>query len=181
MFGLVDTSHTPALGYMEVVDRRDAATLLPIIQAHTALGTIIHSEEWSSYRRVASLPNVAAHGAVNHSLHFVDPTTGVHTQNVESYWGRVKRKIKHMKGCHATEIPSYLAMMNSCGGRGLVNQKSLLQEHLPGYRGILSSFNREVQSISGSTLIEALNLHISKLMASTYGTFYLLDFVFIHT
>ena len=108
MFGLVDTSHTPALGYMEVVDRRDAATLLPIIQAHTAPGTIIHSDEWSSYRRVASLPNIAAHGAVNHSLHFVDPVTGVHTQNVESYWGRVKRKIKHMKGCHATEIPTYL-------------------------------------------------------------------------
>ena len=108
MFGLVDTSHTPALGYMEVVDRRDAATLLPIIQAHTAPGTIIHSDEWSSYRRVASLPNIAAHGAVNHSLHFVDPVTGVHTQNVESYCGRVKRKIKHMKGCHATEIPSYL-------------------------------------------------------------------------
>ena len=30
--------------------------------------------------------------------------------NIESYWGRVKRKIKNMKGCHATELelPSYL-------------------------------------------------------------------------
>ena len=105
---MVDVSHTPALGYMEVVQRRDAATLLPIIQAHTAPGTIIHSDEWRSYRRVASLPSVAAHATVNHSLNFVDPATGVHTQNVESYWGRVKRKIKHMKGCHATEMSSYL-------------------------------------------------------------------------
>lgn len=108
MFGLVDTSYSPALGYMEVVQRRDAATLLPIIQAHTAPGTIIHSDDWRAYSRVASLPTVATHGVVNHSLHFVDPSTGVHTQNIESYWGRVKRKIKHMKGCHATEMTSYL-------------------------------------------------------------------------
>lgn len=108
MFGLVDTSHTPALEYMEIVQQRDAATLLPIIQAHTAPGTIIHSDEWRAYSRVASLPPVSAHRTVNHSLHFVDPATLVHTQNIESYWGRVKCKIKHMKGCHATEISSYL-------------------------------------------------------------------------
>ena len=41
VFGMVDTSQSPALGYMEVVSLRDAATLLPIIQAHTAPGTII--------------------------------------------------------------------------------------------------------------------------------------------
>src|SRR6187402_1751375 len=31
VFGIVDTSYTPARGYMEYVERRDAATLLPII------------------------------------------------------------------------------------------------------------------------------------------------------
>ena len=85
---------------MEIVQQRDAAALLPIIQAHTAQGTTVHSDDWSAYRRVASLPNVASHSTVNHSLHFVDPT-GTHTENTESYWGRVKRKIKYMKGCHA--------------------------------------------------------------------------------
>ncbi len=105
---MVDTSHIPSLGYMEIVQRRDAATLLPIIQAHVAPGTIVHSDEWSSYRRVATLPPVASHQTVNHSLQFVDPVTGVHTQNVESYWQRVKHKIKRMKGCHAHQIPSYL-------------------------------------------------------------------------
>ena len=33
VFGLVDPSLTPALGYMEIVPQRDAATLLPLINA----------------------------------------------------------------------------------------------------------------------------------------------------
>ena len=99
---------SPSLGYMEVVQRRDAATLLPIIQAHTAPGSVIHSDMWRAYGRVQQLPPVAAHHTVNHSRNFVDPATGVHTQNIESYWNRVKTKLKRMKGCHAHQIPSYL-------------------------------------------------------------------------
>ena len=38
----------------------------------------------------------------------MDPVTGVHTQNIESYWGRVKLKFKKMKGCHESHLPSYL-------------------------------------------------------------------------
>ena len=45
VFGLLDTSRTPALGYMA---QRDAATLLPLINAHVAPGTIIHSDEWAT-------------------------------------------------------------------------------------------------------------------------------------
>ena len=76
MFGLVDTSHTPALGYMEVVTHRNAATLLP--NNHVAPGTVIHSDKWRAYRRVAQLPNVAAHQTVNHSIEFVNSVTGAH-------------------------------------------------------------------------------------------------------
>ena len=108
VFGMVDTSSSPALGYMEVVSRRDAATLLPIIQAHTQAGTIIHSDQWRAYSQVHTLPNVSSHSTVNHSLEFVDPVTGTHTQNVESYWNRVKIRFKKMKGCHESQLPSYL-------------------------------------------------------------------------
>lgn len=48
------------------------------------------------------------HGAVNHSRHFVDPVTGVHTQTVESYWNRVKTKLKRMKGCDGNQLAGYL-------------------------------------------------------------------------
>ena len=108
VFGMVDTSHTPALGYMEIVPDRSAATLLPIIQAHINPGTIIHSDQWAAYQQVASLPNVSAYDTVNHSVEFVNSATGTHTQNVESYWNTSKRKFKAMKGCHADMLPSYL-------------------------------------------------------------------------
>ena len=104
---MVDTSQTPSLGFMQIVQQRDAATLLPIIQQHLLPGTTVHSDEWSSYRRVARLPNVRSHATVNHSLEFVS-SSGIHTQNVESYWNRVKTKLKRMKGCHEQQFPSYL-------------------------------------------------------------------------
>ena len=107
VFGMVDVSQKPGLGYMEIVHTRDAATLLPIIAAHVAPGTEVHSDEWRAYNRVGSLPGIS-HSTVNHSLHFVDPSTGTHTQNIESYWNRVKYNMKKMKGCHDHQIPSYL-------------------------------------------------------------------------
>ena len=58
LFGMVDVSHTPALGYMQIVPDRSAATLL-IIRQHLRNGTIVHSDQWSSYRQVSTLPNVA--------------------------------------------------------------------------------------------------------------------------
>ena len=72
----------------------DAVTLLPIIQAHDVNGTIIHSDQWAAYRQVARLPSVSTHSTVNDSVTFVNPVSGTHTQNIESYWGKAKRKLK---------------------------------------------------------------------------------------
>ena len=105
---MADTSHSQALGFMRLVARRDAATLLSIIQNHVAPGTIIHSGQGAMYNRVGTLPGVVSHGTVNHSIEFVNSITGVHIHNIESYWNRVKTKLKRMKDCHATELASYL-------------------------------------------------------------------------
>ncbi len=59
VFGMLDTAHAPARGYMQVVQNRTAATLLPIINTPVAPGTIVHTDEWSSYSCILSLPNVA--------------------------------------------------------------------------------------------------------------------------
>ena len=108
MLGLVDTSQTPALGAMELVPSCSAAVLLPIIHQHVRPGSIMWSDEWAAYRRVQQLPPVTQHQTVNHSIEFVNPTTGVHTQNLESYWNRVKTKFKRMKGVQESMLSSYL-------------------------------------------------------------------------
>ena len=107
---MVDTSLTPALGVMQLVAQRDAATLLPIIQQHVRPGTIVWSDMWAAYNRVQHLPPVAQHQTVNHSIEFVNSATGVHTQNIEPYWNRVKtkKKGKRMKGVHDHMMSSYL-------------------------------------------------------------------------
>ena len=93
---------------MRIVSDRSAATLLPIIQQHVHSGTILHSDEWAAYNSVQHLPSVGQHRVVNHSLHFVDLATSVHTQHVESYWNRVTTKFKRMKGVDENMLPSYL-------------------------------------------------------------------------
>ena len=106
---MADTSQTPAVGYMELVQQRDATTLLPIIQQHVLPGTTIWSDQWAAYNNVGSLPGVVGHGVVNHSLHLVDPTTGVNTQTVESYWNRVKTgKVQSNDGCELSPVSSPL-------------------------------------------------------------------------
>ena len=49
-----DRNTTLALGIMTLVPRRDAATLLPIIQQHVRPGTTTWSDEWDAYRNVQS-------------------------------------------------------------------------------------------------------------------------------
>ena len=39
---------------------------------------------------------------------FLDPDTGAHTQNIESYWAKTKYKFKVMKGVSADALPPYL-------------------------------------------------------------------------
>ena len=62
----------------------------------------------SLYSNVGSLQNVSRHKKVNHSVEFKNPISGVHTNNIESYWERAKSKIKKMKGCKRENLSSYL-------------------------------------------------------------------------
>jgi len=70
------------------------------------LGSIIWSDEWAAYRGLAQLGYV--HQTVNHSIQYVNPANGVHTNNIESRWNAAKAKFKRMFGVHREFIPEYL-------------------------------------------------------------------------
>lgn len=72
-------------------NKRDRATLLRYIHQHVAPGSTIISDEWRAYSTLQQ--EGFNHQTVNHSLHFVDPETGAHTQNIESSWRALKRRI----------------------------------------------------------------------------------------
>lgn len=103
VFGAYDVN--AKLGYIQLVPDRSAATLLPIIANVIAPGSIVHSDSWAAYNRVAQLGY--QHGMVNHTLNFVSPA-GVHTQNVERYWRTVKQKLKRFYGVQRQMLPGYL-------------------------------------------------------------------------
>ena len=107
VFGIVDTSFKPARGFMEVVANRSADVLLPIISRVCRPETVIHSDQWAAYRQIQDRCGLS-HRTVNHSVHFVDPSSGVHTQHIESYWARMKQKIKAMKGASRSQLQSLL-------------------------------------------------------------------------
>ena len=51
---------------------------------------------------------------INHSLYFIDPITGVHTQTNKSYWSAKKAPLKTMHGCSNLKLlNSYLAELMS--------------------------------------------------------------------
>uniref|UniRef100_A0A915LB63 ISXO2-like transposase domain-containing protein n=1 Tax=Romanomermis culicivorax TaxID=13658 RepID=A0A915LB63_ROMCU len=78
--------------FMVPVARRNAATLLPLIQQYIRPGTTIISDMWGAYNTVANLGY--QHLTVNHSINFVDPLTGATTNHVESVWQKAKTKNK---------------------------------------------------------------------------------------
>lgn len=106
VFGIIDTSRSKDNLYLQVVGDRSANTLMPIISRVVRPKSTIYSDEWAGYKRLSQLGYV--HKTVNHSKHFVDPESGVHTQNIESQWNVLKTRIKRMKGVRRVDLPQYL-------------------------------------------------------------------------
>ena len=98
VFGVISTEHHPCRGYFEVVRRRDSATLMHILRRVLLPGSEIHTDDWGAYRNLhLYVPNVAVHRTVIHQHNFVDPVTGVHTQEAESAWAHLKYHVKRGK------------------------------------------------------------------------------------
>ena len=77
--------------FVTPVDKRDSATLIPIILSRIRPGSKIISDCWRSYNVLSELD--FEHLTVNHKYHFIDPTTLVHTQNIENLWWQIKHQL----------------------------------------------------------------------------------------
>jgi len=85
---------------------RDADTLTELIRKYVAPGTIVFTDQWAGYNRLRAAGY--NHQTVNHSQNFVDPTTGVSTNAVEAYWGRLKRWLRRHGVMNSTLLQSHI-------------------------------------------------------------------------
>ncbi|KAL1129612.1 hypothetical protein AAG570_012557, partial [Ranatra chinensis] len=81
-------------------------TLTDYIQQWVLPGTTIYTDCWTAYNRLGEL--CYNHLTVNHSLNFVDPNTGTHTNTIEGMWRHVKHLIPGYSRTR-TSFPNYLA------------------------------------------------------------------------
>ena len=95
--------------WMEVVVRRNAATLEQIITDHVLPGTIIVIDGWAGYDNIERINNGVHHEVVVHAHNFVDPHHAeVNTQAIEGLWMQAKRKLRHQSGTSRALFTSYL-------------------------------------------------------------------------
>lgn len=92
--------------WAEVIPNKQADTILPIIKDHVIAHSVIYTDEHKSYQRLSNLGY--EHKTVCHKANFVDVSTGVHTQNVESFNNCLKYQIKLRKGIKTEKRPDFL-------------------------------------------------------------------------
>lgn len=73
-------------------NKRDQNTLIAIIKENVETGTTILTDLWKGYNLLKK--SGYTHKTVNHSTNFINPFDGTHTQNIESNWSALKRKLR---------------------------------------------------------------------------------------
>lgn len=94
--------------FMEIVENRSAATLLPLIRKHIAPQTTIHSDKWAAYNGIRRMGMGYRHLVVNHSRYYTDPVWGISTNRIEGVWKCLKAKFKRCNGIARSFLPTYV-------------------------------------------------------------------------
>jgi hypothetical protein len=110
IFGAVEKGPNGTKLLLQKAEGKSRNALLPIIKKHILPGTTIVSDELSSYRCLPMLPEFAyTHFTVNHKQNYVNPTSGKHTQGIESQWQKWKEKcVKRPYGVRRSCLDTYL-------------------------------------------------------------------------
>lgn len=93
---MVEFTERITRAYATVIPNKCANTLIPIICNQVAPHSKIWTDEHSSYNNLGNLEYV--HESVCHKYEFVNSSTGVNTQAIESFHNELKLEIKKRKG-----------------------------------------------------------------------------------
>ena len=92
--------------FLKITKRRTRKILETIIMENVEDESIIWTDGWAGYNRLADLGFV--HGTVIHKRKFVS-NEGVHTNKIEATWGAFKRKYRNATNKNPNSLPGYVA------------------------------------------------------------------------
>jgi transposase-like protein len=142
--------------FFATVDDRSQRTLLQIIKDNIKPGTTIISDYWKAYQCLDQ--EGFEHLKVNHSLNFVDPDSGAHTNTIESTWRALKKSLPKygtVKPLHDTYFSQYCVKKKYIHG-----SEDPFLEFLKLIKRIYNPETRKQKLISEEISIE---IHISKI------------------
>ena len=109
------------------VENRNADTLTEVILDHVKPETTIHTDMWRGYIRLRQTDQAYIHRTVDHSKNFVDPETGVHTQNIERLWRELKDVLKRYRGIPKEEVDSHVAEFLWRRNKGVKRENAFIE------------------------------------------------------
>ena len=111
--------------FMQPVEKRDAQTLIPLLEKWVLPKTTVISDCWKAYSNLQNF----SHLKVNHSIDFVDESTGAHTNAIESSWRHAKESFSS-HGRRKEHVPGNLArymFQKSCRANNTDPAKAFLK------------------------------------------------------
>jgi hypothetical protein len=94
VLGAISRLSTPSDIFIEIVTKRSAKVLIPVIKRSINPASRLISDDWGAYRRLNK--HGFNHSIVRHCDNFVDPNDpSIHTQNIENTWKYLRKFLNH--------------------------------------------------------------------------------------